>query len=389
MKFSDHPLWLVGFRPFFSLACLAGLSLPVLWTLIFSGAISLPASAFSVVQWHAHEMFFGFGWAVLGGFLLTSTKNWVQVRGHHGKALILLATAWLLERVGMWFGGAWPSLLFELSNKLFLLSIIALLLWTLIRHRANDAYRDNTIFVVMLPLFIVAKHLMLSAEYFQIGTSMTTGLFRVAFLVMLERTLTPFMKGAFQVSLLRLPKLDGTIKLLALALVFASLLPAPLNSALALMLALLLATRFLLWQPQLALQRLEIAVMYLGYLAIIAQLIFAIPDFTGNFLAVDWVGTVPIHVFSFGAMGLIIPAMMIRIAKGHTGRKVQFDTLDKTALSIMLAAFLARVVAPQFAPSAYLHWIALAATCWFLSFALLAWRYIPYLLAARVDGREH
>lgn len=386
MKFSDHPLWLVGFRPFFSLACLAGLSLPVVWTLIFSGTISLPASAFSSVQWHAHEMFFGFGWAVLGGFLLTSTKNWVQVRGHHGNALILLASAWLFERLGMWFGGAWPDLLFELSNKLFLLSIIAMLLWTLIRHRATDSYRDNAIFFLILPLFLVAKQLMLSAEHFGLGTSMATGLFRVAFLVMLERTLTTFMKGAFQVSLRRLPKLDGAIKLLGLVLVFASLLPTLLSGILALMLTLLLVARFLSWKPQLALQRLDIGVMYLGYLAIIAQLIL---ESAGNVIAVDWVGSVTIHVFTFGAMGLIIPAMLIRIAKGHTGRKVQFDALDKTALRIMLAAFLARIVAPQFAPSAYLYWIALAAACWFLSFALLAWRYIPYLLAARVDGREH
>ena len=42
------------------------------------------AGPFSVVQWHAHEMFFGFGWAVMGGFLLTSTKNWVHIRGYHG-----------------------------------------------------------------------------------------------------------------------------------------------------------------------------------------------------------------------------------------------------------------------------------------------------------------
>jgi hypothetical protein len=85
-----HPLWLVGFRPFFALACLSGLSLPVLWALIFSGSLTPPPAPFSPSQWHAHEMFFGFGWAVLGGFLLTSTKNWVKVRGYHGTALIVL-----------------------------------------------------------------------------------------------------------------------------------------------------------------------------------------------------------------------------------------------------------------------------------------------------------
>jgi hypothetical protein len=103
-----HPLWLVGFRPFFALACLAGLSLPIVWILIFKGVMPAPAQRLSPVQWHAHEMFFGFGWAVLGGFLLTASKNWVGVRGYHGTTLMLLAAAWLFERLGMSFGGGWP-----------------------------------------------------------------------------------------------------------------------------------------------------------------------------------------------------------------------------------------------------------------------------------------
>ena len=43
-------------------------------------------------------MFFGFGWAVLGGFLLTATRNWVKIRGYHGLALIYLVIVWLAER---------------------------------------------------------------------------------------------------------------------------------------------------------------------------------------------------------------------------------------------------------------------------------------------------
>ena len=37
MSFTAHPLWLVGFRPFFILACLAGLSLPALWLTLHFG----------------------------------------------------------------------------------------------------------------------------------------------------------------------------------------------------------------------------------------------------------------------------------------------------------------------------------------------------------------
>ena len=382
-----HPLWLVGFRPFFSLACLAGLSLPVAWILIFKGVLPAPSQHFSPVQWHAHEMFFGFGWAVLGGFLLTASKNWVGVRGYHGGTLMFLAAAWIFERIGMSFGGSWPTALFLLSNNLFLFTIVALLLATLIVHRDKDSYRrDNILFLFVLPLFWIAKTLLLAPDHFNIGWTMTLGLFRVAFLIMLERTQSPFMQSAFKVEILRQPVLDAAIKGLAVVLVFGALLPPELSHNLELALAVLLLSRLAFWYPHKAFRRLDIGIMYLGYLAIAGQLLIDAlppPGVTG------WVGTVSVHVFTFGAMGLIIPAMMIRIANGHTGRKVVFGRFEKTVLWIMIAAFFLRLVGPQFAPGAYLRWLDLAATCWFVAFSLLAWRFIPQLLRPRIDGREH
>jgi len=88
-------------------------------------------------------------------------------------------------------------------------------------------------------------------------------------------------------------------------------------------------------------------------------------------------------------MGCVIPAMIVRISKGHTGRKVMFDGLDKATLYIMLFGLIVRVVMPQFAPGAYLCWIHAAATCWLLAFGILAVRYIPMLMQQRVDGRIH
>ncbi|MGA9395391.1 MAG: NnrS family protein [Azonexus sp.] len=382
-----HPLWLVGFRPFFALACLAGLSLPIAWILIFKGVLPAPSQNFSPVQWHAHEMFFGFGWAVLGGFLLTASKNWVGVRGYHGATLMFLAAAWVFERIGMSFGANWPSALFLLSNNLFLFAIVALLLTTLIGHRDKDSYRrDNILFLFVLPLFWIAKTLLLAPDQFNIGWSMTIGLFRVAFLIMLERTQSQFMRSAFKVEILRRPVLDAAIKALAVVLVFGALLPAELSHNLELALAALLLGRLAFWYPHKAFRRLDIGIMYLGYLAIAGQLLIdALPPPGG----IGWVGTVSVHVFTFGTMGLIIPAMMIRIANGHTGRKVIFGRLEKTVLWIMITAFFLRLVGPQFAPEAYMRWLDLAATCWFVAFGLLAWRYIPQLLRPRVDGREH
>jgi len=381
-----HPLWLVGFRPFFALAMLSGLGLPVLWALIHSGLISPPASSFSIVQWHAHEMFFGFGWAVLGGFLLTSTKNWVKVRGYHGYALMFLVVAWLFERAGMWFGGVWLPLLFRLSNNLFITAIIAMLMWTLIHNRKTDFYRDNYFLLLILPFFLLCKNLMLSADHFNLGWSMAVGLFRVAFLVMLERTLTQFMKGAFQVAILNDQILNKAIKTLGVLLVFAGLMPPQLSGWIALLLSILLAGRFIYWKPQLAMRRLDIGIMYMGYIALAAQLLI---EFLRQIFHPEWAVSVSFHVFTFGVMGLIIPAMLIRISRGHTGRKVIFDAFDKSALWIMILAFILRIIAPLLYPAGYTYWIYLSATCWFICFVLLAWRYIPYLTQSRIDGKEH
>lgn len=386
MKFVDHPLWLVGFRPFFTLACLAGIVLPLVWVLLFVGHWQLPAGPFSSLQWHAHEMFFGFGWAVLGGFLLTATKNWVKIRGYHGAALLVLVVAWLIERTGMWFAGDLPPLLFRLSNLLFLGGIVGMLLWSLIRYRQNDAFADNYFFLIVLPLFLIAKTLLLSSEHFALGAAMTLGLFRVAFLVMLERTLTQFMRNALHVELLRCPPLDRAIKLLALPLIFAPLLPAVLAGTLAWLLAVLIGGRWLLWKPHLALRRLDIGIMYLGQLAIVGELLLEGLERSGY---AGWTGALPMHVFAFGAIGLIVPAMLVRIAKGHTGRPVHFGPADKLVLWIMIAGLAIRTLLTQLDPAHYTHWISAAAACWMLGFAVLGWRYIPFFLQPRVDGKEH
>ncbi len=243
----------------------------------------------------------------------------------------------------MAFGGAWPRLLFVISNGLFLATIVALLLWTLIRHRAQDSYRDNLYFCFALPLFLLAKLLMF--EHFSAGWSMT----------------------------------------LALLLAFSFMLPPLLASYAALLLALLLGARWLLWSPRIALRRLDIGIMYLGHLAIIAQLLVEFLGPSGSGL----VGTVSVHLFTFGVMGLITPAMVVRIARGHTGRKVLFEPLDKAALYLMLAGLMLRVLLPQLVPTAYLLWMSLAAGCWLACFSLLTWRYLPFLVQARVDGKEH
>jgi uncharacterized protein involved in response to NO len=66
-----------------------------------------------------------------------------------------------------------------------------------------------------------------------------------------------------------------------------------------------------------------------------------------------------------------------------------FEQLDRHALWILSAGLVARVGLPQLFPAAYAVWLHLTAACWLAAFGLLLWRYAPFLLAPRVDGRLH
>jgi uncharacterized protein involved in response to NO len=383
---ANAPLWLVGFRPFFALGALAGIILPLIWFAMVAGGLPHPPSRLWPVQWHAHEMFYGFGWAVVGGFLLTATKNWVKIRGVHGAPLALLAVLWILERGVVYFGALLPGWAFVTGANLFLPGIVGVLVWTLVRHRAQDAFADNYFFLIALPAFIVAKNLMLSPTHFDAGVLMTTGLFRVAFLVMLERTVSGFMQAAFNIRVPLDPRIDLPIKGLAVALVAAAWLPAGVVVAVSVLLAALLAWRLAHWSPLVALSRLDVGIMILGYLAIVLQLL---ADAWTRSFGSPWVGSVVVHLFSFGPMALIIPAMLVRISKGHTGRPVVFEAADRWALHLMLAGFVLRLLATQAWPGAYIAWIGLAAACWAGCFGLLAWRFVPWYFAPRADGKPH
>ena len=94
-----------GFRPFFLAAGVWALVGIGLWPAVFSGAISIP-TAFSAVDWHAHEMIFGYGAAVVAGFLLTAIPNWTGRLPVAGLPLAGLAALWAAGRVAVFVSAA-------------------------------------------------------------------------------------------------------------------------------------------------------------------------------------------------------------------------------------------------------------------------------------------
>ena len=94
-----------GFRPFFLAAGIWAVVGMALWPAIFTGAIVAPTE-FSAVDWHAHEMIFGYGAAVVAGFLLTAIPNWTGRLPVAGVPLAALVGLWAAGRIAVFASAA-------------------------------------------------------------------------------------------------------------------------------------------------------------------------------------------------------------------------------------------------------------------------------------------
>ncbi|WP_255213501.1 NnrS family protein, partial [Burkholderia pseudomallei] len=103
-------LWSTGFRSFY----LGGAGFGAIAMLAWLGALAGHDSAgraapASGLFWHAHEMVFGFGGAIVSGFLLTSLRTWTSTNPAQGPSLAALWLLWLAGRVLMWTGPGWAA----------------------------------------------------------------------------------------------------------------------------------------------------------------------------------------------------------------------------------------------------------------------------------------
>jgi uncharacterized protein involved in response to NO len=63
-----------GFRPFFLAAGMWSIAALAIWIVMLITGDALP-SRFDPLNWHIHEMMFGFVMAAIAGFLLTAIPN--------------------------------------------------------------------------------------------------------------------------------------------------------------------------------------------------------------------------------------------------------------------------------------------------------------------------
>ncbi|HEY6865166.1 MAG TPA: NnrS family protein [Burkholderiales bacterium] len=378
-----RPLWAIGFRPFYLLAGLfAALSVP-LWAARFAGWLG-EWVYFSESVWHAHEMIFGYAFAVMVGFLFTAVRNWTGRPTPSGGTLAAIALAWLAARVLVFT--PWTELA-AIADAAFALAAAAGIAVPLIA----SGNRRNYFFIALLVLlgavnlcFYLAKDDVLDAPV-GVGLEIALDLILFVIAVMGGRVIPMFTANAIPgAAPRRAPWLDRAALAAVLLLVVFDAIGAPEEpmAVLAGLAALLHGARFLLWRPWRTVHRPLVWILHASYAWIVIHL--ALRAFGELGLIMPSLAT---HALTVGAIGGMTLGMMTRTARGHTGRPLEAGGGEVAAYVLIQLAALVRVFGPMFFPALYLDAIIVSGALWslaFLAFTVVFW---PVLTRPRLDGR--
>jgi uncharacterized protein involved in response to NO len=366
---SRFALFDLGFRPFYLLAgAFAALSVP-LWALQYAGM--LPGAN---ILWHAHEMIFGYAFAVIAGFLLTAVRAWTGRPTPTGAALAGLALLWLAARALAFVSlplAAWAGALFAIALAV-----------ALGRPLVAAGNRRNYFFIALV-LGLGAAGVAVQ-RWPQLGLAL--GLDAVLFImvVMAGRVVPAFTNNAIAgAGARRHPWLEWSALASILALIAADALQrTELAAGIALVAGLLHAARLALWAPLKTLRRPILWILHASYAWIVVHLLLR--GFTGFGMLPYALGT---HALTVGAIGGLTIGMMTRTARGHTARPLQAGRAEIASYVLVQLAAVTRVLVPLAFPAAYLGATLVSAAFWFAAFALFFVTYVPMLARPRLDGQ--
>ncbi|MGC5699007.1 NnrS family protein [Pseudomonas sp. NFXW11] len=380
------PLLRLAFRPLFLAGVVLALLAVPLWLAALQGSLGSWQPAGGWLAWHRHELVFGFGLAIIAGFMLTAVQTWTGQPGLSGKPLAGLALLWLAARLAWLANLPWPLLaVLELGFPLLVAAVMGRTLWRVRQQR-------NYPLVVVLVLLTVVDGLALYGlvrgdEGWQRQAVLAAIWLVAAIMGLIGGRVIPFFtqRGLGRSEAVApWPWLDWLLLVgsALVALLYASGLALTPSPWLGLLFAALAGGHLLrlwrwhdrgLWRVPL-LWSLHLAYAWLA-LACLGMALWHAGVALNPSLAV--------HCLTIGAMAGLILAMIARVSLGHTGRPLQPPAGMTLAFILINLAAVCRVLLVPWLPLAGL-W--LAGLCWALAFALYAWRYGPMLLQPRVDG---
>lgn len=371
---SGPALFSYGFRPFFLAAGLFATLIVPLWMVIWSGGLTL-SGPFSPVDWHIHEMLFGYTSAVIAGFLFTAIPNWTGRMPTRGWPLMALTALWLAGRLAV--GGAiglGPVAVMALDCA-FMAAIGTMVTTEIVAGRNWGNLR-----VVVPVLLYLAANLTFHIEAMTQGGADIGRRLGFAMVTLLIGLIGGRIIPSFTRNWLvkrgpgPLPAPFGRFDAASLAATLLALLiwvgwPEGALPATGLMLAAALqGARLIRWRGWRVWASPLLLMLHLAFAFIPAGL-FAI----GLTAAGLWPAATGLHLLGIGAIGGMTLAVMMRASLGHTGRALEVGPLLTAAFACVVMAALVRVA---IAPGPGL-WIA--AALWSLGFGVFVWRFAPVL----------
>lgn len=382
---------MAGFRPFFLLAALwACIAIPTSIA-FFAAHIQLP-TAFSPIVLHVHEMAFGFGAAVVAGFLLTAIPNWTGRMPLQGGPLALLALLWLSGRIGVLFSariGAEVAATIDLAFPAVFLVVIAREIIT------GGNWRNLPMLNALV--FLLLGNLLAHFEAIGIADTAEIGN-RLGVATLL--TLISLIGGRIVPSFTRnwlvkerpgdsTPASFDLLDRLALATTVVALMAwvitpeAVATPWVELAAGLLLGVRLARWRGEKTLREPLLWVLHLGY----GWFSFGLLLLGFNSFAPALPQTTALHALTVGAIGMMTLAVMTRASLGHTGRPLVAGP-GTTAIYVMIAiAALLRLLAPRLGER-YMAVLSLAGAAWIAAYGLFVLLYARPLMRSRISRED-
>lgn len=373
-EYSGPVLLSYGFRPFFLLALMFGSISVLSWMAIYQGLLEL-SGPFPPVDWHIHEMLFGYTSAVITGFLFTAIPNWTGRMPVRGWPLGMLSLLWIAGRLAVAGIIPLPFAIIMLVDCGYLLAVLAIVLREII---AGKNWR-NLMVIGPIGLFLVSNAL------FYIEISQTGGsdyARRLAFAVVIflivligGRIIPSFTRNWLvknNPGALPVPPMRRFDKICLLFTVFAlSLwvgLPDGLGTQGALIIAAILhLARLLRWRADRARASMLLLMLHIAY-AIIPFGLFLLG--LGN-------GVGGQHILGIGAIGGMTLAVMIRATMGHTGRSLSTPWDLAAAFVFLIMAAVVRGTLVEIVPNPMMAFWA-GAILWSVAFGLVCIRLAPW-----------
>ena len=372
-----------GFRPFFLFGALyAGLTV-LAWLPMFYGELEV-STAFAPVDWHVHELLYGFLPAIVAGFLLTAIPNWTGRLPIQGMPLLVLFAVWLAGRVCVTLSAQIGWLAAAVVDAGF----IALLIAAATREIVAGKNWRNLRVIGMVTLLLVGNiafhaeaHLRGHAEY---GTRI--GIAAIVLLLALigGRIIPSFTRNWLaRENPGRLPapfgRFDGAaIALSAVALALWIALPSGRLTALALLVAAVLnIVRLARWAGDRTGRDRLVLILHVGYGFVPLGFLLA------GLGALDMiVASAAIHAWMVGAAGTLTLAVMTRASLGHTGNALVASPATQAIYAAIVIAALARI-SSSLQPG-WSEWtLHIAAFAWAAAYLGFAAAYGPLLIRAK------